>query len=170
MQQSITEEQKRNERSKVLVDKVITRKVSLLNHLTRFLSLPHWKLSPITIKRQASTKVIISLFPTTATITSPKHPLINPHASSRRSHFPSLSRLFSELRVEFLLNPLLVVRRVRSGGFLEDEAGEIGQLVDEVEQLRYVVRDGRTVGVHAFEMLLEDLADTLYAFGDGFEV
>ena len=82
----------------------------------------------------------------------------------------SLSGLFPELGVEFLFNPFFVVRRVGAGGFLKDEAGQVSQLVDEIEQLSDVVGDRRTVGVDALQVLLEDLADSLDAFGDRLEI
>jgi len=92
--------------------------------------------------------------------------------SSIRLHAPpsSLSRLLPELTVQLFFDPLFVVGRVRAGSLLKDETRQIGQLIDEVEELRDVVGDGRTVGIDALQMLLEDLADALHALGHRLEI
>ena len=38
------------------------------------------------------------------------------------------------------------------------EAGQVGQLIDEVKQLANVVGYGRAVGIHSLQVLLVDLA------------
>jgi len=74
--------------------------------------------------------------------------------------------LAPEEGVDLLFDPRLVVGGVSVGGSLVDQAAEVGQLVDEVEQLRDVVSDGGDVGVHPLQMLLVDLANSLEALVD----
>jgi len=52
-----------------------------------------------------------------------------------------LARLPSQQDVNLLLDPVLVVRGVRVRALLVHQAGQIGQLVNEVEQLTDVVGD-----------------------------
>ena len=78
--------------------------------------------------------------------------------------------LSPEKDVYFLLDPILVIGRIGVRALLVDETGEIRQLIDKVEQLTDVVRDGRDVGVLAFQMFLVDLADALHALIDGLVV
>ena len=75
-------------------------------------------------------------------------------------------RLPPQQDVDLLLNPVLVVGRVRVGRLLVDEAGEVRELVHEVEELADVVGDGGDVGVLALQVLLVDLAHALHAVVD----
>jgi len=82
-----------------------------------------------------------------------------------------LSRgLASQESVDLLLDPRLVVWGVGVGGPLVNETAEVGQLVDEIEQLGDVVRDGGDVRVHPLQVLLVDLAHALQTLVDGLVV
>ena len=74
-----------------------------------------------------------------------------------KSCYHSLGSLPPEQDVDLLLDPVLVVGGVGVGGPLVDKAGKIGQLINEVKQLRYIVRYRRDVGVLPFQMLLVNL-------------
>ena len=74
--------------------------------------------------------------------------------------------LFSQQDVNLLLDPVLVVRRVGERLLVEHEAAEVGELVDEVEQMADVVGDGRRVGIEALEVLFVHLADALQTVVD----
>jgi len=75
-------------------------------------------------------------------------------------------RLPPQQDVDLLLDPVLVVGRVRVGRLLVHEAGEVRELVHEVEELADVVGDGGDVGVLALQVLLVDLAHALHAVVD----
>lgn len=65
--------------------------------------------------------------------------------------------------VNLLLDPLLVVRRVRVGRLLVHEAAQVRELVNKIKQLANVVGDGGRVRVAPLQVLLVDLAHALHA-------
>ncbi|TKR67402.1 hypothetical protein L596_023559 [Steinernema carpocapsae] len=73
-------------------------------------------------------------------------------------------------RVEVVLDPILVLRDVPVRGDVEDEAGEIGEAVDELEKVHNVVLDLGLLGIGLAEVLFEDLADGFEALTNGFVV
>jgi len=81
--------------------------------------------------------------------------------------FPSL---LPEKGIYFLLDPILIVRSVGPGRFLENQATQVRQLIDKVEELADVVGYGRTVRIESLQMLFKNLADSFHALVDGFKV
>jgi len=72
--------------------------------------------------------------------------------------------------VNLLLDPLLVVWGVGVGRLLVNQARQVSQLINELEELGDVVGDGGDVGVLPLQVLLVDLAHSLHAFVDRFIV
>jgi len=80
----------------------------------------------------------------------------------------SFAGLFPQENVDLFLDPCFVVGDVLARGLLEDQAGQVCELVDEVEQLTDVVGDGGRLGVHSLQILFVDLAHTFQALVDRF--
>jgi len=72
------------------------------------------------------------------------------------------SSLSTEEDVDLFLNPLLRVRGVGACAFLIHKTWEVSQLVDKVEELWDIVRDGGGVGVLPLQMFLINLANPLH--------
>lgn len=93
---------------------------------------------------------------------------MSPHRKKVRRESVVHTRLvigssLSQQNVNLLLDPFLVVGRIRVRRLLIDEATQVAELIDEVKQLADVVGDRRRIRVLAFQVLLEDLADALHA-------
>jgi hypothetical protein len=82
----------------------------------------------------------------------------------------SLAGLLTKQHVYLLFDPGLVVRNVLAGRLVKHEAAEIGELVNELEQLADVVRYRWRVGVHFLEVLLKNFARPLETLIDGLVV
>ena len=67
--------------------------------------------------------------------------------------------MFAKELKDLLLHPFLVVGLVLSCRVLVHQAAQIGQLIDELEQLRDVVGDGRRRWIALLQVLLEHFAD-----------
>ncbi len=65
-----------------------------------------------------------------------------------------------------LLNPVFGVRHIGTRGRVELEAAQIGQLIDKLKELGYVVGDCGSGGVLLLQLLFVNLAHTLETLVD----
>ena len=67
--------------------------------------------------------------------------------------------LFAQELKDLLLDPVLVVRLVLSGVLLVDQAAQIGDLLDEFEELRNIVGNRRRRWITLLQVFLEHFAN-----------
>lgn len=82
------------------------------------------------------------------------------HFSLLVSFVTATRGLTAEQDVHFFLDPFLRVRSVGVGVALIDQAAQIGKIVDELEQIGDVVRDGRLARARLFQILFKQMAHT----------
>jgi hypothetical protein len=80
------------------------------------------------------------------------------------SYWLLFASLLSQQNVDFLLDPVLVVRRIGETALVKDKTTEVSQLIDEIKQMTYVVRDRRRVGIESFQMFFVHFANSLSYF------
>lgn len=72
----------------------------------------------------------------------------------------SLLRLLAKKDVNLLLNPILGIWSVGIGRPFVNQTGQVSQVVDEIEQLRDVIRDRGQTRVALLQVILEHVTNT----------